>query len=293
MDWLSAVIGAFVGALFTWLTQKRQMQHRVRQTHLQAIKEDVINPLLNQLEYYYSPLIINDNCKNVIRKTRNRIIDVPTSQWNQILEITLSVFDIGDLQDEWAENDVIRDLQGLQEIERPRLEPDERLYADMKACHASTLMNSWELFESMVKEYNARCLDYVITLKRQLTDLTDLPVWSAYEQKPGMDAAGLAIFIWQRQSGAGTDVLRLEDLGGWTRLMLGSTIVAQSIGNEQEIKHCLEVVEKSLANKTKAIELLNLKSEMKIEESANVLVVNLKDFMLSNKIRGNCTYIKV
>lgn len=108
-----------------------------------------------------------------------------------------------------------------------------------------------------------------------------------------MDAAGLAIFIGQRQSGAGTDVLILENLGGWTRLMLGLTIVAQSIGNEQEIKHCLEVVEKSLANKTKTIELLNLETEKNIEESANVLVENLKDFMLSNKIRNNYTYIKV
>jgi len=152
-------------------------------------------------------------------------------------------------------------------------------------------MEKWETFISKVNEYNNRCYDYAENIAHQIAEKTELTVWSRYENKPGINVAGLASFIWQKQLGIMFDPLRLEDRQTrWEILYAGQLM---GIGTEQEMRYCWEVVRRLAEDKETVADLLNMPSDMKLEQEAELLKQELINLIQSHKLKGNCSYVRL
>ncbi|MBA7560030.1 hypothetical protein ES708_01648 [subsurface metagenome] len=90
MDWatLGIIIGlllSFITALGVWLgprlVENSRRRYQARQDHLGMIKENVIRPLLNQVEIYYMP-IINGQLSNVVERSEFKpVLDASIDQF--------------------------------------------------------------------------------------------------------------------------------------------------------------------------------------------------------------------
>jgi len=153
----------------------------------------------------------------------------------------------------------------------------------------------WEAFVSKFVEYNELCLRHVESVAQQLVEESQVPDWTTQESrgglKRGINAAGLASYIWARQISISSDWLRIGGKDDTYQVSAGNEVIA--IGTEQEMNNLLAAVERLVANKRKVTELQEIKSQKKIEQMASSMTRELKSFELSNRLRGCCEYLRI
>ena len=136
---------------------------------------------------------------------------------------------------------------------------------------------------------------HVKSVAQHLVEESQVPDWIGGEVrsglKRGVNAAGLAVYIWVRQLGINSNSLRIEGQGDTYQLTDGNTVIA--VGTEQEMSKLLAVAEKLADDRSKMTELQKTKSQKQIEQMMESILRELKDFELSGKLRGHCKYIRL
>ncbi len=296
MDWTTIIAVAtpiigFLTLFGVWLgprlAERSRRIHQARQLHLESLKSKVFQPLLYQLENYFLPVIGREN-SNIIEKSESIALpEISIDEYGAVNRITLSIKTLEDTLEDWEMQDFGSDASGLRPLERPKLKHDPQLYEDVKENHEPRLVDSWENFLAKVNEYNCRCLEYVKQLAQLLAKQTRLIVWDHYESKPGMNTAGIAAFIWERQIGLGSSHFFIEKSEN-PRVSIANKIVA--VGTNDEITRCRQVVDSLVKDRAQADKLMNLAGEMELEEKALSLKKEFTDLIHSQKLRGNCKY---
>lgn len=297
MEWttLGIIIGlllSFITALGVWfgprLVENSRRRYQARQDHLEMIKENVIKPLLNQVETYFMP-IIDGQLSNVAEKSEFKPIpDAPIDQFGGMRQIELSTITIKDILDEWEQEDWQRDALDRSLTPRVRLQFDELLYNDLKNNHEPELVDKWETFVFKVEEYNKKCFSYVESISNKLIEQSKLPVWISYEGKHGINASGLAAYIWGRQLGLRSDIVRVIERGDGFDLSCGDKVMA--MGSEEEIRSCFKIVSGLVSDKGEVYKLVETVSDIGLKNETHVIKGILSDYMQSKKLRGKCTY---
>ncbi len=297
MDW--AILGTIIGIILSlvttlgvWLSprvvESSRRRYQVRQDHLEMIKENVIRPLLNQVEIYFMP-IIDGQLSNVIERSELKpILDAPIDQFGGIRQIELSILNLKDSIDEWEQEDWQRNALDMPLTQRARRQFDELMYNDLKNNHEPKLVDKWEAFIFKVEEYNKKCFSYVKSMSDTLIEQSKLPVWTSYEGKQGINSAGLAAYIWGRQLGLRSDIVRVIELGNRFDLHCGDKIMA--MGSEEEIKSCFKIISGLVSDKGEAYKLAETVSDMDLKNEAYVIQEKLSDYRQSKKLLGKCAY---
>ncbi len=149
MDWtvlgiITGLVLSFATALGVWLAprlvENSRRRYQARQDHMETIKENVIRPLLNQVEIYFTPIIDGQRSNVLERSEFKPILDVPIDRFGGIRQIALSTLTVKDVLDEWEQEDWLRDASDKPLKRRIRLEFDELLYNDLKTNHDPELM---------------------------------------------------------------------------------------------------------------------------------------------------------
>jgi len=304
MDWtitatIITLVLASVTAIGVWLgpkwTENTRRRYEARQSHLARLKDGVIRPLLHQLAYYYVPLCTNQKSNIIGKSVLVNIPNAPLTEFNMDRQTQLRIFSIDDIIEDWQEEEWMRDFDAKTPIRRDNLGVDKDLYEDLRDNHETRLMERWEAFVSKFAEYNELCLKYVENIAKQLVEESQVPDWTAQVFKGGLrrgiNAAGLASYVWVRQLDISSDWLRIGGKEDTFQMTTGNEVTA--IGTEQEMNNLLALVEKLVAERSNVIELQEIKSRMKIEEITDSMLRELKDFELSNRLKGSCGYTKI
>ncbi len=297
MDWatigiITGIILSLITALGVWLgprlVENSRRRYQARQEHLAIIKENVIGPLINRLELYFLP-IIDSQLSNVVEKSEFKPIpDAPIDQFGGMRQIELSILTIKYILDEGEQEDWQRDALDRSLAPRVRLQFDELLYNDLKNNHEPELVDKWEAFVFKVEEYNKKCFSYVERISNTLMEQSKLPVWISYEGKHGIDTAGLAAYIWGRQLGLRSDIVRVIDRGYGFDLGCGEKIMA--MGSEKEMNSCFKIVSSLVADREEVSKLKEIVLDMNLEDEALMIKKKLSDYIQSKKLRGKCAY---
>ncbi len=254
MDWLEIIGGAVlavVSAVIGWIAHSRiesnRRSYEIRQAHLQKLKEDVVEPLLNQIEFYYLPIINKDENNIIGTSELINAKDVPVDKPTFGREIKLSIFSLEDILERWETEDLTRSISFPQASDpRPKLVANAQLHEDIRLKHERRLMQKWKAFVSKFDEYNTQCYSYVRHLANRLGEESRMPTWLSYESQRGINSARLASFIWERQICVNSEQLGARELGGRHELSCGLKTVA--IGTEEEIKNCRTIVERLIVD---------------------------------------------
>ena len=296
MEWTTfGIIGlllSFITTLGVWLgprlVENSRRRYQAKREHLETIKQNVIMPLLNQIEYYFMP-IINGKLSNVVEKTEFKPIqDAPIDQFGGINQIELSVFTVRDFLDKWEEEDWQRDTLDRPVFQRVGLQLDELLYDDLKNCHEPGLVGQWEAFVSKIEEYNRECFSYVESIRDTLREESELSVWTSYEGKHGLNAAGLAAYIWGRQLGLRSEQIKATDRSNQFDLVCGNQIMA--MGPETGIRSCFETVSRLVLDREKVSVLIKMIEDMGLEKDAYLIRDKLLDYLQTINLRRKCVY---
>lgn len=281
-----------VTALGVWLgprlAERSRRQHQAKQVHLEAIKREVYQPLLNQLEHYYLPILEGKRGNIIHRVEAITSTEVPIEKHAIINKIALIKLNLADIWNEWEMSDFMRNADAKFPIERPKLQYDSQLYNDAKENHEPEFVKRWETFVQRGNEYNDKCFAYVEQVASEISSRINLPVWTEYQSKPGLGTVALAVFIWERQIGLGFDQLHKVERGERHELMIGSHVAA--IGTEEEIDKCRNAVEELVTNRKTAEELRNFVQESGLLAEAQYLRNGLHDLTYSHKLKGECRY---
>lgn len=299
MDWpeiirnaVIAVISAATGWVAHSRLERNRRSYEVKQAHLQKLKEDVAEPLLNQIEFYYLPIFKKDE-NNVIGTSEPiNAKDVPVDKPTFGREIKLSILSLEDVLERWEMEDFSRSISFPQASDpRPKMAANSQLYEDMRLKHDRRLMQKWETFVSKFDKYNRQCYSYVRHLANRLGEESGMLVWSSYESQRGINSARLASFVWERQICVHSEQLGARELGGRHELSCGPETVA--IGTEEEIKNCRTIVERLIADEAESTRLQKLMANLNLEDEARSLREELNRFTLMSRLRGNCVYTKI
>lgn len=263
---LSLLVAAIASSVNVYLWH-RSRKDPARRAHLQAIKEKVFDPLLEQLKIYYMP---------ILNKEQVGIESATEPIWE------------GKLATE-------RPISSYREYLRVR-EPDSsaldaNLYECMKENHFPELAKRWEDFQSAVRGYNKACLAYAKELRRSVVDratLSSCEDLSNYDQKGWANTRDIAIFILRRQLGQS---IRLDVTDNGTRLRDSSLSRRLAEGSPEEIQQCIAVINDLLPEHQQAETLGEQADELKA--TAIDLRKELKKFKLSRKLPGDCPYCEV
>ena len=290
---------ASITAIGVWLgpkwTEQSRRRYEARQSHLAKLKNGVIRPLLNQIAHYYRPVCTNHESNIIGKSVLVNISHAPLTEFNKERQDQLSIYSIDDIVEDWQENDLMRDFDAKIPITHDNLVVDKDLYEDLRDNHDNRLVERWETFVVRFEEYNELCLKHVTNVAQQLVEESQVPDWIGGELrsglKRGVNAAGLAAFIWARQLGINSNSLRIGGQGDTFQLTDGNTIVA--VGTEQEMSRLLAVAKKLADDRSNITKLQETKSQKQIEQMMGSILRELKDFELSGKLRGHCQYIRI
>jgi len=305
MDWaitatIITIVLASITAIGVWLGPKwaesARRNHEVRQSHLARLKNGVIRPLLNQLTHYYLPICVDQRSNIIGKSVLVGIPNAPLTKFNMDIQTKLKVISIDDIVEEWQEEDMMRDFNPKPPIKRDSLVIDDELYEDLRGNHEAGLVEKWESFVSKFTEYNELCLKHVENIAHQLVEESKVPDWTTQELQGGLrrgvNAAGVASFVWTRQLSLNSDWFNLRETANNFQLS-SSRGEVMAMGTESEMSNLLTVADKLVDEKNKVSELHEIKTQMKIEEMADSVLRELKNFELSNRLRGSCHYIKI
>lgn len=295
----TTIVGTLIAAVLAFIAgvwvERRRRSYEARHSHMAKLKDGVIRPLLHQLKHYYLPVCANERSNIIGKSVLVSIPDAPLTEFNASRQDKLVGFTVADIVEDWQQQDVMRDFDARIPLVRDNLAVDQELYGDIRNSHETGLIERWETFVSRVEEYDHQCLKHVenvahlLVLKSSVPDWTDQPLRN--NMKHGVNAAGIASYVWARQLGVSS--LGLVIGGRDDSFQVNAATETLAMGTEREMRRILPVVEELLADKSGLSALQALKSQLKLEETANLMVHELKIFELSNKLRGKCTYIKV
>lgn len=297
MDWLdiaekvalpiaTLVAGWFAHVFF----DRKHQQNEARKTHTDQLKNNVILPLLKQFEIYYLPLI-NKERSNIIETTEKVIVDsAPLGTYGANYRQVLALETINDIVEQLKMNSRMPEVDG-HPATTELLNPVEELYSDLRQNHETELINDLEMFSSDFAKYNASCLRYVVEIRNNLIEEIGLPEMDYMNQAPGINANAFALFIWKRHSNIGVSDSHISGDDNNIQIYAEHKIVAR--GSKQQIEKCQKIIDRILADKEKAVALLNLATDMDLGKRTLDLKQRLSILSFHNSVSGNCEYLKI
>lgn len=269
---LSALAGAF---LVTWFQERR----RVWREHLAEIKVDVFRPLREKFEQFYLPLLQGKLGPVVVEHV--------------LMPVEGSVTQSGTT---WTWRLAPRRTRGQQSLPRfeahsPERELNPELYDDAKRHHYGGSIRRLEAFEAEVDRYTARWLNYADHLSQAIVERAGLPPvkWDSANIDPSwVDANGLAVFVLERQLGVNPHPL-FSGADRSTITISGQTVArAQS---EEEIRPIYALLDDLSHDRLTVGDLR--RGAKPLEQQAGLLLHEIKQLLLSSKLRGKCPLAKV
>lgn len=240
---VSAALAAALGTIGGMMLERRRSRNEDKRRHLDEIRREVLEPLLNRIESYCRG--ISGGQKSPIEIVTNRHSDP-----------------IGD-RDSW-EKEWIEDFAPLKPIGYPKpgsyssdhLAQEIRdtshgklnrvLYEHAKDSHFSDLFERYEIAEESLKRFQDDCVEYARAVMDRLSEELDMHIGKRIgdPSNGGGLSRRLGTFILERQLGLSTRSLYIrEDPGGsWFEASLMAENEYYAFGNSDQIKACAEAI---------------------------------------------------
>ncbi|MBI4368748.1 MAG: hypothetical protein HY547_00810 [Elusimicrobia bacterium] len=259
----------------TWMVGQRmeffRRGIRVREEHLEDIKQAVLEPILIQLKDYYLPEIqfqvgvLTTNSIVVRRETKSVSEDAI-----ERIEYNLSPKNPGDAP--WSS------LGQMLET-RKRIEDTARYYDDAKERHFPKLLVRWEKFRESFDRAVNDFFTYVSEIQKIVKKEIDLPDHNknTSREPPWINYELLAIFIYERRLDIGEGHLRCEpEFSSFQEVKLARSNTTVARCAPQEAQKIIATIDRLVAENVGVAPLKKLFSGLEPEASALINAFRLQ-----------------
>lgn len=275
----SVVLAALLSALFmSWFQDRR----RARREHRDAIKNQVLGPLREQLEEFHLPLLRGEfapvTLEDVTIPLEGSVTERSTA-W----DCTLA-----------PRRTRVRHALPFDPLPKPGSELNPELYDDAKRNHYGDFIRRLEAFKAVVESYSAGWLGHAEDLYKAITIRTQLPLvrWDLVNTDLSwINAKGLAVFVIERQLGVTTQIpsIQFHPPNRFSVEMSGRTM-AQA-GTEEQIRRVIAALDELYFQRDKVDNLLRPAESLGLE--ARAMLTKLNQLLLSSKLPGRCALANV
>jgi hypothetical protein len=277
---LQILINIFAITVTHFVTKRRErwrFTQEIKQKHLNQIKEQVFQPILNVFNNRWLILLERRSIDLRIVKEEKKAAQDTVTPTLVSIEYSLA---------NWDEP---ADLKSI----------NPYLYKDASENHYKEIIKEYECFMEKAREYVGDCLSYAKEIKNQIMKKINLPEFNQMAvknkyQEEWLDSNHLALFIVRKQV-----VTKDKDLSLSSKDIVFQPSILKSItdseGNECAVcakpLKIIETLNDILKKQDEAARLISVANRLK-DECVN-LKERIEELRPSSKLSGDCDYIKL
>lgn len=239
-------------------------KEKLKQKHLEDIKREVLQPLLNNLNAIYIP---------ILEKEKEIVIDGYSYNKEQIQFKLVSTLE-----------SVKIESIGL--IVKPNYQKiNENLYSDMKEKHFRELVKEWEDFESQIKQYSDNWVSYAENIFSKINGELRLPIISNF------DMTGDFIYTYRLAAYVTNIIYGFDQRNPIRSSEKGLSFVNMDVlrGSKEKQHKCLELIDRLEKDDSFPKELNSVHKELL--GKAYHLQRELDRTIKTYKLSGNCEFV--
>lgn len=268
---MDEILDWFIDAIPSFIKSRICSKEELRQKHLADIKKEVFEPMLNNLDETYIPVL----------KSEKHVVNI--SKKYAVIKGRKATEDAGKYE---------------RKLAKPALKSNvnNTLYLDIKKNHYKGFIKEFEEFVTDFENYTDAWLTYATEIQNTIAKESELPLYDGNTDVYFIDAPFLAAYTIERITGLNpTKMWMDESPPPPTSFIFVNSILDQSgtslvlKGNQENAKKCEAVVNSILTNEIKSKELNQ--SAKTLLERATKLRNAIDTVIKTYKLDGKCEHV--
>jgi hypothetical protein len=265
------------------LTESLRSKNEKRADHLRELKSKVLQPVIQQVDKHYLPILKFRNSNLSVNLVPNKKIAAKLTEQPVDYRLEVVVWNPG----------ITPGLVSEDPDEKSGFALDSGLLADCREHHFQKLMTTWNDLQRAMKKYNEDCLSFSDKITEEIRTKLGLPKANTWNQPGEYVTPALGFEVFQRMVGLGfiqfsTDVQAMG-YGNVLNVRMGGSKVAQLRGDappdqiENAIGESIEI------HREEAKGIVERAGSLvpKFEQFAKEMVEQLE----TQKLPGKCSYV--
>lgn len=286
----AAIPGTLGGAIAGYLVNRRMENVRrglrLKEEHLQKLKQDVLQILLNQIVAYYEP--IGERQLGAVVSWPTQIVKQPESVTDQSYVRTEYKLRVRPL--------LPRNDDPFGRVSAPPLDTADfsHYYPDARQNHFPDMLKDWEDYKASFEEIAQQYLKQAEELAKDLRELLKLParLASHSDEKTWVNYETLAVFLYEHALGINQAHLYIQDYSPdvHTRICFSGSQdqVAQGADPSRTREILASVAKKAKDLAPKAAEIS--RALERLQPRHKELVQRLRDALNNNQLPKTCSF---
>lgn len=268
-----SIAAAFIAALYT---EKYRDQNENRTEHYKQIKVNVLNPMLNQTDQYYLPILefakanLHWTAKNT-KKFAVGLTEEPT-----ISEVVACIVPSN------ASSSII--IQG--EDEKALIEKE--LYEDCKKNHFNKLFKEWENLNTKANDFNQESLKLANIITESISKKLGLPIVSDWNLQGQYVTPYCGVAIFNRMAGTLGYQLGVTQNNSYQMVSFGNVIIQLDLS--ADIQKVKSILDDEIKERKEGFIQLKAKAES-IDKEFVVFRAKLETLTDKQRLSGKCNYV--
>jgi hypothetical protein len=217
------VVAGLVGSVIVAsLTESLRSKNEKKDNHLREIKNQVLQPMIQQIEKHYLPILRFRNSNLMVSQVPTKKVAAKLSEQPVNYELKVVVWEPGINSGVVSPGDP---------DEKSGYVLDEGLLADCRENHFKDLIGSWDSLAREVRKYNETCLELSDRITKEVSSKLKLPIATYWDIPGEFVTPALGFEIYQRMVALGSTQLsqtvQAMGYGNVLNVRLGASKVAQ------------------------------------------------------------------
>ncbi|MFY3741874.1 MAG: hypothetical protein HMLIMOIP_002334 [Candidatus Nitrosomirales archaeon] len=278
-------IGGFVSGYFFL---KQRMNYEVRTRHFDDIKKTVIEPIINQLELYYVPILNRDtscltNTSSRIQTDKVVIDNVP--QYEYSLEIVNLE---GSYPDLLSRLNIRYKLQEDVSERVKHIGLDSILLEDAETKHFSDAFKRWRALLDNYNKFAQKCLNTALNIEKQILENLGMPKYQ-HNLDRSIHSEFTALYIFEVKLGVYRSQLLPRDNDNRVDSDRGGELLK---GPKEDRDRFIQYVREKVLHEDP--DIMSLRNEANtLLELANSILKEMKAIQKLAKLHGRCKFVAI